>query len=57
MSEMTKFLVKKDILKLRLSKFMDIPGTFVSWKTTLQKVLRELDESPLKESDLLQQYF
>lgn len=40
MSEMTKFLVKKDILKLRLSKFMDIPGTFVSWKTTFQSVLR-----------------
>lgn len=49
MSEMTKFLVKKDILKLRLSKFMDIPGTFVSWKTTVQSVLRELEVSPLEE--------
>lgn len=56
MSEMTKFLVKKDIVKLRLSKFMDIPGTFVSWKTTFQSVLRELEVSPLKELDLLQQY-
>lgn len=56
MSEMTKFLVKKDILKLRSSKFMDIPGTFVSWKTTFQSVLRELEVSPLEEFDLLQQY-
>lgn len=55
MSEMTKFLVKKDILKLRLSKFMDIPGTFVSWKTTFQSVFRELEVSPLEELDLLQQ--
>lgn len=56
MSEMTKFLVKKDILKLRLSKFIDFPGTFVSWKTTFQSVLRELEVSPLKELDLFQQY-
>lgn len=35
MSEMTKFMVKK----LRLLKFTDIPGTFVSWKTTFQSVL------------------
>lgn len=42
MSEMTKFLVKKDILKLRLSKFMDIPGTFVSWKTTFLDNLKYL---------------
>lgn len=56
MSEMTKFLVKEDILRLRLSKFMDIPGTFVSWKTTFQSVYREIEVSPLEELDLLQQY-
>ena len=43
MSEMNKFMVKKDILRLSLSKFTDIPGTFVSWKTTFQSVLQELE--------------
>lgn len=56
MSEMTKFLVKKGFFKLRLSKFMDIPGTFVSWKATFQKVIIELEVSPFGELDLLQQY-
>lgn len=49
--------MKKYILKLRLSKFIDIPGTFVSWKTTFQSVLREPEVSPLEELDLLQQFW
>ena len=56
MSAMRKFMVKKYILKLRLSKFTNTPGTFVSWKTTFQSILQELEVLSLEELDLLQQY-
>lgn len=35
---------------------MAYPGTFVSWKSTFQSGLQELEVSPLEEVDLLQQY-
>ena len=55
-SELTKFLLRKDLVKHRLYKFADSPGTYLIWKSTFKSVIDELEVKPEEEMDLLLQY-
>ncbi|XP_048734152.2 uncharacterized protein LOC125650167 [Ostrea edulis] len=52
-SELTKFLLRKDLLMSRFSNFNDRPETYSLWKASFRAVTSELEVSPLEESDLL----
>lgn len=52
--EMSKFLMKKDLLKSRLTKFDDRPEFFESWKRTFKDVVRGSELSSLEEIELAQ---
>jgi hypothetical protein len=54
--EITKFMLRKDLVKHRLYKFTDSPGTFLIWKTTFKSVMTELGVNAAEETDLLLQY-
>lgn len=55
-SELTKFIVKKDLILSRLTKFDDTPELFSVWKSTFHSVMSELGVTPLEEIDLLIKY-
>ena len=52
-SELSSFLLKKDLLFSRLTKFDDRPENYPVWKATFQSVVRELDIGVREELDLL----
>ncbi|XP_033728036.1 uncharacterized protein LOC117317344 [Pecten maximus] len=52
--DMSTFLIKKDLLKSRLTKFEDKPEYFESWRRTFKSVVTGLQLSPLEELELLQ---
>ena len=54
--EFSKFLVKKDLLLSRLSKFDDKPEFYAIWKTSFINIMEELDVTPMEEMDLLVKY-
>lgn len=56
MSEFTKFMLKKDLVKHRLYNFSDSPGSYLVWKTTFKSVMEELQVTPAEEIDLLMQH-
>ncbi|XP_052801803.1 uncharacterized protein LOC128232343 [Mya arenaria] len=51
--QLSKFMLKKDLLLSRLYKYDDRPETFPIWKQSFQTVLTELDVTPVEELDLL----
>ncbi|MES9969565.1 MAG: hypothetical protein ABW092_05990, partial [Candidatus Thiodiazotropha sp.] len=52
-SELTRFLLKKDLLLSRLSHFNDKPESFAVWKASFKNIMRELSVTPFEEMDLL----
>jgi hypothetical protein len=55
-SELTKFIVKKDLVLSRLTKFDDTPEYFPVWRSTFHNVMSELGVTPVEEMDLLIKY-
>ncbi|XP_070198818.1 uncharacterized protein [Littorina saxatilis] len=54
--ELSKFLLKKDLLLNRLSVFNEEPGAFPAWKISFKSVMVELGTTPQEELDLLVKY-
>lgn len=52
-SDLTRFLLKKDLLFSRFSHFNDKPETFTTWKTSFKGITEELQVTPFEEMDLL----
>ena len=55
-SEFAKFLLKKDLVFSRLSKFDGKPENYLAWKHIFQSMIHELNNSPSEEMDLLVKY-
>ena len=53
MNDLANFIVKKDLLRTRITSFDDSPQTYPSWKTTFQSVVKELSVNSAQELDLL----
>lgn len=52
-NDLTKFLLKKDLLLSRLSYFTDHPESYAVWKTSFKGIVEELGCTPVEELDLL----
>ena len=52
-TELTKFIMKKDLIHARFSHFNDKPERYLMWKTGFKNIIRELEVSPTEELDLL----
>ena len=52
-TEITKFLLKKDLLLSRLTTFNDKPEFYLTWKNTFKAIMQELEATPSEEIDLL----
>ena len=52
-SELSKFMLKKDLIKYRLGSFSDTPSTYLTWKTSFRQVMTEVDATANEEMDLL----
>ncbi|XP_071138860.1 interaptin-like [Mytilus edulis] len=51
-SDLTKFLLKKDLLLSRFQNFDDCPETYASWKATFKSITEELSVTAFEEMDL-----
>lgn len=51
--EFGRFLVKKDLLMSRFTKFQDDPVTYTVWKDTFKNITEDLGVTPQEETDLL----
>lgn len=56
LSELSRFLLKKDLLMSRFAKFTDKPESYEMWKASFQAITKELEVSALEESELLIKY-
>ncbi len=56
MGEMSRFLMKKELVLSRLTKFDDRPESYAIWKASFQTIVKELELSPNEELDLLVKY-
>ncbi|XP_063406648.1 uncharacterized protein LOC134690611 [Mytilus trossulus] len=54
--DLTKYIMKKDLLISRLSTFDDKPERYCSWKNSFNNILRELDATDSEQLDLLNRY-
>lgn len=52
-NELTRFLLKKDLLFTRLSSFNDRPESYAVWKASFQSIMSELNVTAFEELDLL----
>ena len=52
-SELTKYIMKKDLLINRLPQFDDKPERYYSWKNSFTNIIKELDATKSEELDLL----
>lgn len=52
-SDLTRFLLKKDLLFSRFLHFNDKPETFNTWKTSFKSITEEIQVTPFEEMDLL----
>ena len=53
LKDMTKYLLKKDLILTRLTNFNDSPDTYQSWKASFKHVVREIEVNEIEEIDLL----
>ena len=51
--EFSRFLVRKEIVSSRLSKFDDQPDMFIAWKSMFENIVQELRLTAAEEVDLL----
>ncbi|CAC5372300.1 unnamed protein product [Mytilus coruscus] len=54
--DLTRYIMKKDLLISRLSTFDDKPERYCSWKNSFINILRELDATDSEQLDLLNRY-
>lgn len=52
-SELTQFLLKRELLLTRLVTFSDKPEDYAIWKSGFLNIIRELQVAPREETDLL----
>ncbi|XP_048747853.2 uncharacterized protein LOC125660050 [Ostrea edulis] len=52
-SDLTKFLLRKDLLFARLTTFSEQPEAYLAWKRTFKQVMDELNIGPSEELELL----
>ena len=52
-TNLTQFLLRKDLVLSRFTNFNDRPENFSSWKASFRSVVRELNVSAFEEMDLL----
>jgi len=55
-SDLTKYLMKKEILLSRLSQFDDQPERYYRWKNSFINIMREYNTSVAEELDLLNRW-
>ena len=55
-SDFAKFLLRKDLVFARLSKFDDRPENYLAWKRSFQSVMEDLGINSSEELDLLVKY-
>lgn len=55
-ADVTKFLLKKDLLLSQLIKYNDTPETFAIWKASFTNIMKDLQVTPFEEMDLLVKY-
>ncbi|CAC5421662.1 unnamed protein product [Mytilus coruscus] len=53
MTDITRFMYRKDFLLSRFINFDDKPESYESWRASFQSVTRELGVTPFEEMDLL----
>ncbi|XP_071146782.1 uncharacterized protein [Mytilus edulis] len=53
MTDITRFMYRKDFLLSRFTHFDDKPEAYESWRASFQSVTRELGVTPFEEMDLL----
>ena len=53
LSDITRFMYRKDFLLSRFVNFDDKPESYESWRASFQSVTRELGVTPFEEMDLL----
>ncbi|CAG2195834.1 unnamed protein product [Mytilus edulis] len=53
MTDITRFMYRKDFLLSRFTNFDDKPEAYESWRASFQSVTRELGVTPFEEMDLL----
>lgn len=51
--DMTKFLLKKDLILSKITKYDDIPSLFLTWKLTFKNKMQEISATPSEELDVL----
>lgn len=51
--DMTKFLLKKDLILSRITKYDDNPSLFLTWKLTFKNIMKEISATPSVELDVL----
>ncbi|XP_050419539.1 uncharacterized protein LOC126832715 [Patella vulgata] len=52
-SDITRFLLRKDLLFSRLSNFNDRPETYIAWKSSFLNIMDELQVTDSEQVDLL----
>jgi len=53
LTELSRFLLKKDLLLSRFSRFNDRPESYALWKSSFQAITKELLVTAVEESELL----
>lgn len=53
LTELSRFLLKKDLLMSRFSRFSDRPEAYALWRSSFKAITRELVVSPTEESELM----
>lgn len=51
--DISKYLIRRDIVTDRLLKFSDKPETYLSWKNTFRDIMVEIGVKPSEEVDLM----
>ncbi|VDI39508.1 Hypothetical predicted protein [Mytilus galloprovincialis] len=54
--DLTKYIMKKDIMLSRMSQFDDKPEKYCSWKRSFKNIMKELDATSPEELDLLNKW-
>ncbi|CAC5372360.1 unnamed protein product [Mytilus coruscus] len=54
--DLTRYIMKKDLLMSRLSTFDDKPERYCSWKNSFLNILRELDATDSEQLDILNRW-
>jgi hypothetical protein len=52
-TDLTRFLLKKDLLLSRLVRFNDKPESYATWKISFREIMADLSVNPSGETDLL----